>query len=103
MSRTEAVVSITAIGKRVRDAVPVHVDELYRFALRLTRNADRARDIVHESVLRALKHESVVRDPRAWLFQIVYHTFISQRQRDERRRASDEDFRRDDADPESVV
>ena len=44
------------MGKRVRDAVPAHVDELYRFALCLTRNADGARDVVHESVVRALQH-----------------------------------------------
>ena len=53
MPRRGAVVSIAGIGKRepgsVRDAVPAHVDELYRFALCLTHNADRARDIVHES------------------------------------------------------
>ena len=107
MPRRGAVVSITAIGKRepgsVRDAVPAHVDELYRFALCLTHNADRARDIVHESVLRALKHESVVRDPRAWLFQIVYRTFINHRRKDERRGMSDDISWRDEVELESGV
>jgi DNA-directed RNA polymerase specialized sigma24 family protein len=69
MPRRGAVVSITAIGKRepgsVRDAVSAHVDQLYRFALRLTRNAEGARDIVHESVLRALRHESTLGDCRS--------------------------------------
>src|SRR6516225_9884236 len=107
MPRRGAVVSIAGIGKRepgsVRDAVPAHVDQLYRFALLLARNADRAQDIVHESVLRALKHESVVRDPQAWLFQIVYRTFISHRRKDERRGASDEDAWRDHAELEGLA
>ena len=107
MPRRGAVVSIAGIGKRepgsVRDAVPAHVDQLYRFALRLARNADCARDIVHESVLRALKHESVVRDPRAWLFQIVYRTFINHRRKDERRGMSDEISWRDEVELESGV
>jgi DNA-directed RNA polymerase specialized sigma24 family protein len=107
MPRRGAVVSITAIGKRepgsVRDAVPAHVDHLYRFALRLTRNPEGARDIVHESVLRALKHESVVRDPQAWLFQIVYRTFISYRRKDERRGATDENSWPNGAELESMA
>jgi RNA polymerase sigma-70 factor (ECF subfamily) len=101
--RTGAVVSIAGIGKRVRDAVPAHVDELYRFALRLTRNADGARDIVHESVLRALQHESVVRDPQAWLFQIIYRTFISHRRDEQRRGTPDENAWCDETEPASLV
>src|SRR5262249_31288694 len=101
--------------------------------LRLTRQADRARDIVHESVVRALKHESavrdpqacrpggrdpggpgqaarapgrhggVIRDPRAWLLQIVYRTLISHRRKDERRGTQDEHAWCDEAEPESLV
>src|SRR5215472_6297156 len=107
MPRRAAVVSIAGIGKRepgpVRDAVPAHVDQLYRFALRLARNADRARDIVHASVLRALKHEGMVRDPQAWLFQIVYRTFISHRRKDGRRGTTDEISWRHEAEPETLV
>src|SRR5262249_26128625 len=107
MPRRGAVVSIAGIGKRepgsVRDAVPAYVDQLYRFALRLTRNPEGAQDIVHESVLRALKHESVVRDPQAWLFQIVYRTFISYRRKDERRGATDENSWPDEAELESMA
>src|SRR6516165_3110756 len=102
MPRRGAIVSIADIRKResgsVRDAVPAHVDQLYRFA----RNADRARDIVQESVLRALQHETTVRDPRAWLFQIVYRTFISHRRKDERRGTPDESAWCDEA-PETLV
>ena len=107
MPRRGTVVSIAGIRKRepgsVRDAVPAHVDQLYRFALRLTRNADRARDIVHESVLRTLRHESTVRDPRAWLLQIVYRTFISHCREDERRGTSDEISWRDEAERETLL
>ena len=107
MPRRGAVVSIAGIGKRepgpVRDAVPAHVDQLYRFALRLARNADRARDIVHESVLRALEHESMVRDPQAWLFQIVYRTFISHRRKDKRPQTPHENSWLDEAELESGV
>ena len=103
MSRRGAVVSITVIGKRVRDAVPAHVDELYRFALCLTRNADRARDIVHDSVLQALKHESVVSGPQAWLFQIVYRTFISHCRKDARRGTTNEISWRDEEELESGI
>ena len=107
MPRRGAVVSIAGIGKRepgsVRDAVPAYVDQLYRFALRLTRNPEGAQDIVHESVLRALKHESVVRDPRAWLFQIVYRTFMSHRRKDQRRGATDENSWPDEAELESMA
>ena len=107
MPRRGAIVSIADIRKResgsVRDAVPAHVDQLYRFALRLARNPDRARDIVQESVLRALQHETTVRDPRAWLFQIVYRTFINHRRKDERRGMSDEVSWRDEVELESGV
>jgi RNA polymerase sigma-70 factor (ECF subfamily) len=102
MPRRGAVVSIAGIEKRepgsLRDAVPAHLDQLYRFALRLARNAEGARDIVHESVLRALRHETTVRDPRAWLFQIVYRTFISHCRTDE-----DEISWRDEVELESGV
>src|SRR5262252_6506549 len=107
MPRRGAVISFAGIRKRepgpVRDAVPAHVDQLYRFALRLALNADRARDIVQESVLRALEHESIVRDPQAWLFQIVYRTFISHCRKDERCGTSEEDAWCDEAEPKTLV
>src|SRR2546427_12766194 len=91
MPKPVIVVSMDRIRKArpasIRDALLAHLDELYRFALHMTAHAERARDVVHESVLRALEHEStVVRNPRAWLFQIVYHTFISHYRKDERRK-----------------
>jgi RNA polymerase sigma-70 factor, ECF subfamily len=96
MPRRGAVVSIAGMGEQLRTSVlediPIHLDDLYRFALRLTHRADHAQDIVHQSVLRALEHKSIaIRDPRAWLFRILYRTFISHHRRDERRRVWEED------------
>ena len=62
----------------VPDAILTNLDGLYRFACRLTKDAERAQDLVQETALRALQREkTIVRDPRAWLFQTLYHTFIS--------------------------
>jgi RNA polymerase sigma-70 factor (ECF subfamily) len=62
----------------VPEVILTNLDGLYRFACRLTRDADRAQDLVQETALRALQRErTIVRDPRAWLFQTLYHTFIS--------------------------
>ncbi len=62
----------------VPDAILTNLDALYRFGCRLTKDADRAQDLVQETALRALQREStIVRDSRAWLFQTLYHTFIS--------------------------
>ncbi len=64
-------------GSLVREAVLVYLDDLFRFALRLTRNAGDADDLVQECVLRALEGQNrVVRNPRAWLFQTLYHAFV---------------------------
>src|SRR6266851_4338508 len=62
----------------VPEVILTNLDGLYRFACRLTKDADRAQDLVQETALRALQRErTIVRDPRAWLFQTLYHTFIS--------------------------
>lgn len=62
----------------LREAILFHLNGLYRFALRLTQNAHRAEELTHECVVRALKQDKAeVRDTRAWLFQILYHTFVS--------------------------
>ncbi len=62
----------------VRAAVLAHLDELYRFALRMTGDAEQAEELIHEAVLKALKREkTAIQSPRAWLFRILYHTFVS--------------------------
>jgi RNA polymerase sigma-70 factor, ECF subfamily len=81
MSRPGLVASVkNAWAERsvdVRKAILAYLDELYRFALRLTRDAEHARELIQECVLKALKtQKSDIRDPRNWLFQTVYHTFV---------------------------
>jgi RNA polymerase sigma-70 factor (ECF subfamily) len=62
------------------DAILEHLDGLYRFALRLTRNADDAQELAQETVLRAWERkQTITLNIRAWLFQTLYHAFISSR------------------------
>lgn len=69
----------------VEEAIRCNLDGLYRFALRLTHNADEASDITQEAAMRAWEQRaSIIRNPRAWLFQTVYHNFIN-RQRHKNR------------------
>lgn len=82
MPKQGVVVSIKkarrAEATSVGDAIVGHLDGLYRFALRMTRDAEHARDLTQESVLRALKRRgTIVRNLRAWLFRTLYHTFVS--------------------------
>jgi RNA polymerase sigma-70 factor, ECF subfamily len=96
MPRPGLVVSIekarTGQGTVVREAILAYLDELYRFALRLTRRADDAQELVQECVLRALKaQDTVVRDRRNWLFQTLYHTFVDRYRRGACRETPDED------------
>ena len=61
-----------------------HLDALYAFALRLTRERDDAEDLVSDTVLRAFERWHQFRagtNSRAWLFTILYHTFVSLRRR----------------------
>lgn len=61
-----------------KDAILGHLDGLYRFALRLTRNRGLAEELTQESALRALQQKKgAVRNLRAWLFRTLYHAFVS--------------------------
>lgn len=62
----------------------VHLDALYRFALRLTHNRAEAQDLVQETCLRAFR--SFHRfdrgsNCRAWLFTILRHAFFNRLRR----------------------
>jgi RNA polymerase sigma-70 factor (ECF subfamily) len=62
------------------EAILEHLDGLYRFALRLTRNTDDAEELAQQTVLRAWERkQTIARNVRAWLFQTLYHAFISSR------------------------
>ena len=58
----------------------VHLDALYRTALRMTRNPQDAEDLVQETYLRAFRFSDQFRpgtNLRAWLFKILTNSFIN--------------------------
>ncbi len=68
-----------------------HIDALYRTALRMTRNASDAEDLVQEVYLRAFRslHQFAEgTNLRAWLFRILTNTYINEYRRRQRRPAS---------------
>jgi RNA polymerase sigma-70 factor (ECF subfamily) len=61
-----------------------YLDALYSFALKLTRSRDDAEDLVSDTILRAFDRWEQYRlgsNIRAWLFTILYHTFVSRKRR----------------------
>ncbi len=66
------------------DQALVHLDGVFRLAVRLTRNRTEAEDLVQETYLRAFRHFDQF-DPgtncRAWLFAILRNTFLNQLKR----------------------
>lgn len=64
------------------------LDPLYSFALKLTRDRADAEDLVSDTLLRAFDRWEQYRlgtNIRAWLFTIMYHTFVSRKRRIEAR------------------
>lgn len=73
-------------GSFEREALP-HLDVLYRVALRLARDPDRAADLVQETMLRAFRAWGSFRtgtNARAWLITILRNQFISDYRRERR-------------------
>src|SRR5262249_5527370 len=72
-----------------RDALP-HLEQLYRAALRMTRNTPDAEDLIQETFTRALASFTQFEpgtNLRAWLYRILTNTFITtyrKRQREPR-------------------
>ncbi len=64
-----------AEAKRFEAIALPQADAAYTLALRLTRQAEAAEDVVHEAYLSALNRFSDYRggDPRAWILTIVRH------------------------------
>src|SRR5438270_3962952 len=65
---------------RFEQDVLVHLDVVYRTALRLSNNREHAEDLVQETYLRAYRAFDRFdgRHCRAWLLTILRNTFISQ-------------------------
>ncbi len=59
-----------------------HAPALWRYALRLTGNQNRAEDVVQETLLRAWQHPEVIgdaeRSARAWLFTVARNIVIDE-------------------------
>ena len=59
-----------------------HAAALWRYALRLTRDRNRAEDVLQETLLRAWQHPEVVgdteRSARAWLFTVARNLIIDE-------------------------
>jgi RNA polymerase sigma-70 factor (ECF subfamily) len=67
-------------AKEFEETALVHLDELYRGALRLTRNRAKAEDLVQEAVIRAFRsfdRFSPGTNCRAWLFRIMRNVFLN--------------------------
>jgi len=74
------------------EALP-YIDDVYRFALSLTRDAADADDVVQETFLRAYRSWHTFQpgsDARRWLFTITRNVFLRSRER-ERRQVDVED------------
>src|SRR5713226_4545946 len=86
------------VGRRTKEfeeIVLVHLDELYRGALRLTRDRRQAEDVVQDAMLRAFRSFDQFRvgtNCRAWLFKIMRNVFLNQIRREREIPREDEFF-----------
>jgi RNA polymerase sigma-70 factor (ECF subfamily) len=73
---------------RLEEEALAQIDALYRTALRFTRNASDAEDLVQETYLRAFRalHQFTEgTNLRAWLFRILTNTYINEYRKRQRR------------------
>ena len=71
-----------------------HLDALYRGALRLTRDPDRAQDLVQDTYARALRYQhsyQVGTNMKAWLFAIMRNLYWDRFQKNQREPVSLDD------------
>jgi len=79
--------AVRASQSELRSALCSLRTELFARALRLSRNASLAEDLVQDTVERAMKFESHFipgTNARAWLFQILFSVFITRCRRNRR-------------------
>ncbi len=72
-----------------------HLDALYRGALRLTRDADRAQDLVQDAYARALRYQHSYQagtNMKAWLFAIMRNLYWDRFQKNQREPVSLDDI-----------
>jgi RNA polymerase sigma-70 factor, ECF subfamily len=65
-----------------------HIDMLYRMALRLTRNPERAEDLVQDTYVRAIRARDTFKletyGIRPWLLRILHNLYLSTGERESR-------------------
>jgi RNA polymerase sigma-70 factor (ECF subfamily) len=69
------------------EAVSAHYDNVYRFALTLSRNETDACDLTQSAFERLLRKPEQLRDParaKTWLFTTLYRLFLEKRRREDR-------------------
>ena len=69
----------------------MHLDSVHRAAARFTRDGDRARDLVQDTMVRAYRAFDTFTpgtNGRAWLLSILYSVFINGYHHDRRRPAT---------------
>jgi RNA polymerase sigma-70 factor (ECF subfamily) len=74
-------------GPTFEEEALAHLDAVYRFALRLSRSADRAEDLVQETFLRAFRGWDQYTPGtrcKSWLFTICRNVFLRQWERGQR-------------------
>lgn len=81
------------------ELIEQHMDGLYRVALRYTRQPAAAEDLVHDTVVRALRFRDrfeMGTNFKAWIYTILTHTFIHRYRRQKREREILDGSTRDD-------
>lgn len=81
------------LAREFEETVLVHLDALYRTALRLTRDRTEAEDVVQETCLRAFRAFARFdpgTNPRAWAFTILRNVFLNRLRRAGREVGEDE-------------
>jgi RNA polymerase sigma factor (sigma-70 family) len=69
------------------DDLGEHLDDLYRFALAISRDADLAGDLVHDAIVRAIERREQFRNDAplgAWLRRILHNLAIDRARRSSR-------------------
>ncbi|MEM6533763.1 MAG: sigma-70 family RNA polymerase sigma factor [Myxococcota bacterium] len=81
------------------ELIEQHMDGMYRVALRYTRQPAAAEDLVHDTVVRALRFRDrfeMGTNFKAWIYTILTHTFIHRYRRQKREREILDGATRDD-------
>ncbi len=76
-------------NERFQELFISHQPRLYRFALRLTRSDDEAKDLVQDTALQAFRKKNHLKDSNkfpSWINSILYNTFRASYRKAKRRR-----------------